>query len=149
MHRVVRSDALTASDPSDPHVLTGRDVTDVYVSLLQGAGDTYPVIVLIVCLFPCLHLRTLLSDYSLCCSPDDLCLQPQLAQKPSEHDRDMSHVVKSITYGDLWGGNNQKTAISSKPFVFDPVLRILKPNFESGGPPSWLTTAYEGLVHFH
>ncbi|EKX34989.1 hypothetical protein GUITHDRAFT_155608 [Guillardia theta CCMP2712] len=55
---------------------------------------------------------------------------PQLAQKPSEHDRDMSHVVKSITYGDLWGGKDQKTAISS-------------------GPPSWLTTAYEGLVHFH
>mmetsp|Transcript_51184 Transcript_51184/g.159890 ORF Transcript_51184/g.159890 Transcript_51184/m.159890 type:complete len:131 (+) Transcript_51184:137-529(+) len=130
MHRVVSSDALPASDPSDPCVLTGRDATHVYASLLQSAGDNHSVVVLIVCSFSCLHVCTLQWESPLCCCPVDMCLQPQLAQKPSEHDRDMSHVVKSITYGDLWGGKDQKTAISS-------------------GPPSWLTTAYEGLVHFH
>mmetsp|Transcript_87022 Transcript_87022/g.127268 ORF Transcript_87022/g.127268 Transcript_87022/m.127268 type:complete len:80 (-) Transcript_87022:412-651(-) len=43
-------------------------------------------------------------------------------------DDDMSGVIKNITYGDLW---SQKSA------------------HKHHGPPQWLTTAYEGLVHFH
>lgn len=53
-----------------------------------------------------------------------------LADEDSTHD--MNHVVKSITYGDLWGAGahtGEKKA--------------------AHGPPSWLLTAYEGLAHFH
>eukprot|EP00292_Cryptomonas_paramecium_P032474 CAMPEP_0113673110 /NCGR_PEP_ID=MMETSP0038_2-20120614/6669_1 /TAXON_ID=2898 /ORGANISM="Cryptomonas paramecium" /LENGTH=85 /DNA_ID=CAMNT_0000589519 /DNA_START=26 /DNA_END=283 /DNA_ORIENTATION=- /assembly_acc=CAM_ASM_000170 len=55
--------------------------------------------------------------------------EQNLAQ--SSHDKDMAGVVKEITYGDLWGGKKAAAAEHEH------------------GPPSWLTTAYEGLVHFH
>mmetsp|Transcript_14570 Transcript_14570/g.33666 ORF Transcript_14570/g.33666 Transcript_14570/m.33666 type:complete len:89 (-) Transcript_14570:368-634(-) len=52
-----------------------------------------------------------------------------LADESSTHD--MSHMVQSITYGDLWGNGAKKGASAHH------------------GPPSWLKTAYEGLAHFH
>mmetsp|Transcript_107 Transcript_107/g.210 ORF Transcript_107/g.210 Transcript_107/m.210 type:complete len:85 (-) Transcript_107:408-662(-) len=48
-----------------------------------------------------------------------------------QEDSDMKGVVKSITYGDLW--SDKKKGAKGV----------------GGGPPGWLTTAYEGLVHFH
>lgn len=49
----------------------------------------------------------------------------------ADSEREMNHVVKSITYGDLWG----KGAHPGEK--------------KAHGPPSWLLTAYEGLAHFH
>ena len=48
----------------------------------------------------------------------------------SSEDRDMAGVVKDITYGDLWS-------------------KDLKGAKKHHGPPEWLATAYEGLMHFH
>ena len=49
----------------------------------------------------------------------------------ADSEREMNHVVKNITYGDLWG----KGAHPGEK--------------KAHGPPSWLLTAYEGLAHFH